>query len=55
MYRNDLSSKMLAFYNRLKQRAFADDEREAKALDIEKQAKAIRSALTNFRGNEFVN
>ena len=46
---------MLDFYNRLKHRAFTPDEREAKAVDIEKQAKAIRNALTEFRGDEFVN
>ena len=46
---------MLEFYNRLKHRAFTDEDREAKALDIEKKARAIRDALTDFRGNEFVN
>ena len=46
---------MLNFYNLLKKRALNPAERQQKANFIESAAKEIRSSLTEFRGNEFVN
>ena len=55
MCRNSLSSKMLDFYNRLKKRALTVEEKELKAQEIGNAARGLRSELTSFRGNEFVN
>ena len=53
--RNNLSGKMLAFYNRLKHRAGSESERCMKAQDVHAAAVDIRSCLRDFKGNEFVN
>ena len=53
--RNNLSSKMLAFYNTLKTRAFTQDDRNHKAEEVKSAALLIRDSLKEFQGNEFVN
>jgi hypothetical protein len=46
---------MLEFYNRLKTRALTAHDKEDKARAVESAARNLRSELTQFRGNEFVN
>ena len=46
---------MLDFYNRLKIRAFTQEEKNSKAKDVEGAARLLRTELTAFRGNEIVN
>ena len=55
MCRNSLSTKMLSFYNRLKTRALDVQEKNVKAREVAEAARGLRSELTAFRGNEFVN